>query len=123
MYINTNKVTNGVFAIQTILMTHQNDTPVSLQNITLNDLNITPGVRYNLKISLQPNDKYLSYRGISGSTFKRMIWMRHNLEITDLIADPDVPTQQINGDYYQFGKKTAAAKCDNTCEFNFEMGY
>ena len=64
VYVNTNKVTNGVFAIQTILMTHQNDTPVSLQNITLSDLNITPGVRYNLKISLQPNDKYLSYRDI-----------------------------------------------------------
>ena len=37
-----------------------------------------------------------------------MIWMRHNLG-ANLIADPDVPTQQINGDYYQFGKKTAAA--------------
>ncbi|MCT4318471.1 FISUMP domain-containing protein [Elizabethkingia anophelis] len=108
VYVNTNKVTNGVFTIQTILMTHQNDTPVSLQNITLNDLNITPGVRYNLKISLQPNDKYLSYRGYQAVRLSGMIWMRHNLG-ANLIADPDVPTQQINGDYYQFGKKTAAA--------------
>ena len=37
-----------------------------------------------------------------------MIWMRHNLG-ADMMANPDVPTQQINGDYYQFGKKTPAA--------------
>jgi hypothetical protein len=86
------------------------------------DLNITPGVRYNLKISLQPNDKYLSYRGYQAVRLSGMIWMRHNLG-ANLIADPDVPAQQINGDYYQFGRRNCSSKCDNTCKFNFEMGY
>ncbi len=108
VYINTNKVTDGIFRIKTILMTHQNDAPVSLQNIALNDLKITPGVKYNLKITLQPNDKYLFYRGYQAVRLSGMIWMRHNLG-ADMIANPDVPAQQINGDYYQFGKKTPAA--------------
>jgi len=108
VYINTNKVTDGIFRIKTILMTHQNDAPVSLQNIALNDLKITPGVKYNLKITLQPNDKYLFYRGYQAVRLSGMIWMRHNLG-ADMMANPDVPAQQINGDYYQFGKKTPAA--------------
>ncbi|AQX07994.1 FISUMP domain-containing protein [Elizabethkingia ursingii] len=108
VYINTNKVTDGIFRIKTILMTHQNDAPVSLQNIALNDLKITPGVKYNLKITLQPNDKYLFYRGYQAVRLSGMIWMRHNLG-ADMMANPDVPAQQINGDYYQFGRKTPAA--------------
>ncbi|KUY30526.1 FISUMP domain-containing protein [Elizabethkingia ursingii] len=108
VYINTNKVTDGIFRIKTILMTHQNDAPVSLQNIALNDLKITPGVKYNLKITLQPNDRYLFYRGYQAVRLSGMIWMRHNLG-ADMMANPDVPAQQINGDYYQFGRKTPAA--------------
>ena len=104
-------------------MTHQNDTPVSLQNITLNDLNITPGVRYNLKISLQPNDKYLSYRGYRAVRLSGMIWMRHNLG-ADLIGRIRIyPCSTDKRGLLSVWQENCSSKCDNTREFNFEMGY
>ncbi|HAY3552181.1 hypothetical protein KRE47_09035 [Elizabethkingia meningoseptica] len=101
--INTAQVSDGIFTIKEIAMKHQNDSPVRHQNITLEGLSITPGYKYNLKITFQPTDKYLMYRGYQAVRLSGLIWMRHNLG-ANMSANPDIPSQEINGDYYQFGR-------------------
>ncbi|MCT3923209.1 hypothetical protein HZP94_08290 [Elizabethkingia anophelis] len=106
--INSLSSTNGIFKIQNITMTHQNDSPVSHKNIIFKELTILPGVKYNLRLSFKANDQYLNYRGYPAVRINGIIWMRHNLG-ADTSVNPDIPTQLTNGNYYQWGHKNAVA--------------
>ncbi|AJW65284.1 Fibrobacter succinogenes major domain (Fib_succ_major) [Elizabethkingia miricola] len=109
--INAADTTNGVFSIGSITMTTtvgNSGGQVTQQNISFNNLKITRGVKYNLNLTFTPNDRYMTFKGYSAARINGMIWMRHNLGAT-LSADPDIPSQFINGNYYQWGRNQIAA--------------
>ncbi|OPB88868.1 FISUMP domain-containing protein [Elizabethkingia ursingii] len=105
--INSSDVTNGVLNIKSITM-KADEAFITHENITFNNLKITRGVQYNLKLSFAPNDKYLIYRGYPAVRINGFIWMRHNLGV-DVSLDPDKPSQALFGNYYQFGRNTVVA--------------
>ncbi|OBS11109.1 hypothetical protein ATE49_16630 [Elizabethkingia miricola] len=81
---------------------------VTRTNLTLNNLTIKPGVKYNLNVAITPTDIYLTHQGQSAARINGKIWMRHTLGATTS-NDPDVPSQAIAGNYYQWGIITAVA--------------
>lgn len=107
IYVNNTAGTNtGIFTINSITMIGGGSYPgieVTHTNVTFNNLKITPGVLYNLKLSLVANDMYLTYRGYPAVRINGIIWMRHDLG-TDTTYNPDVPVQRIFGHYYQWGR-------------------
>ncbi|MDV3874518.1 hypothetical protein CMU01_00570 [Elizabethkingia anophelis] len=85
------------------------NTDVTHQNISFNNLTITPGVKYSLTLSFIPNDRDMGeYRGYPAVRMNGLIWMRHNLG-ANYALNPNVPQQSLFGNYYQFGKKAVAA--------------
>ncbi|MCT4329607.1 hypothetical protein HZP13_07765 [Elizabethkingia anophelis] len=107
VFINSGNISNGVLNIKSITM-KADEAPIVHENISFNNLKITRGVKYNLKLSFVPNDKYLTYRGYPAARINGFIWMRHNLGV-DTSLDPDQPSQAIFGNYYQFGRKAVVA--------------
>ncbi|MFZ4860830.1 FISUMP domain-containing protein [Sphingobacterium sp. Mn56C] len=87
-----------------------NITRISIGSITqtnivpFNTLTITPGVRYNLKLKINPSDILLYHKDYPAARIDGIIWMRHNLGV-DTSLDPD---NQMNadrhGNYYQWGR-------------------
>ncbi|MCT4142437.1 hypothetical protein HZP65_17025 [Elizabethkingia anophelis] len=109
--INTPAITNGVFTLGSVKLTSFGGTAavsVIHQNITLNSLKITPGVKYNLNLSFVPNDQYLTFRGYPAVKINGVIYMRHNLG-ANYASDPDVLSPNIVGNYYQWGRNTVVA--------------
>lgn len=103
--IATPTTTNGEFNIGTAVLQKSNGFQVTHQNIKMNSLKITPGVKYNLKLSFIPNDRYITnFRGYPAVSINGVIFMRHNLGATTS-ANPDIPSLAIAGNYYQWGKK------------------
>ncbi|AQX84145.1 hypothetical protein I6H88_14460 [Elizabethkingia bruuniana] len=100
--LNTDTTTGNLF-IYTITIGS-----VTRSNLTLNNLTIRPGVKYNLNVTINPTDIYLTYQGQSAARINGRIWMRHTLGATTS-NDPDVPSQAIAGNYYQWGIITAVA--------------
>ncbi|WP_407481755.1 FISUMP domain-containing protein [Elizabethkingia meningoseptica] len=101
MILNANTSTGRlIFRRITIGSVTQNDLTV------LNNLKITPGVKYNLNITINPTDTYLTHQGQLAARINGKIWMRYNLG--DSRANPDVaPFNQYN--YYQFGRSAVVA--------------
>ncbi|WP_407500529.1 FISUMP domain-containing protein [Elizabethkingia anophelis] len=111
VFINATATTTGTFTIGTITLKLDmppTATNIVHNNIVFNNLKIIPGVKYDLKLSFVPNDKYLIYNGIPAVRMNGIIWMRHNLGVNTTL-DPDTPGQNIMGNYYQFGKSTIVA--------------
>ncbi|HFK5527943.1 TPA: FISUMP domain-containing protein [Elizabethkingia anophelis] len=116
--VNANNTTNGTFSIGSITMTTtvgNSGAQMSQQNLSFNNLKIARGVKYNLKLTFEPNDGYLTHQGYSAAKINGMIWMRHNLGAT-LSADPDIPSQDINGNYYQWGRSRVVATATTSAD-------
>lgn len=109
--INANNTNTGVLNIGSITMRStigNSGAQMTQKNISFNNLKISRGVKYTLKLTFAPNDRLMTYKGYSAAKINGMIWMRHNLGAT-LSADPDVPSQNINGNYYQWGRSAIVA--------------
>ncbi|MDV3926593.1 hypothetical protein CMT52_16025 [Elizabethkingia anophelis] len=99
--INSN-TTTGKYTISSITI----GPLVQTLNSGLTGLIITPGVKYNLKLRLNPTDIYLDHNGQKAIRINGKIWMRYNLG--DSRSNPDAgPFDQFN--YYQFGRSTIVA--------------
>lgn len=98
--------TNASFKISSIQI--GSVTKTNLSGIT--GLAISPGIKYNLKITVTPNDIYLTQQGQSAARIGGLVWMRHNLG-ANTATDPDKSpsTTDLNGNYYQFGRKAVVA--------------
>lgn len=59
------------------------------KNIKIENLKVTPGVKYNLNINIVPVDTYLTYMGVPAARINGQIWMRYNMGVTnmDLVAN------------------------------------
>ena len=116
--VNANDTTNGTFRIGSITMTTtigNSGAQMRQQNLNFNNLKIARGVKYNLKLTFEPKDRYLTHQGYSAAKINGMIWMRHNLGAV-LSADPDKPDQNINGNYYQWGRSRVVATATTSAD-------
>ncbi|MDX8572094.1 hypothetical protein OZ666_10415 [Elizabethkingia sp. HX QKY] len=107
MFFNTDATSSGVLSINSITL-EAYLVQVTHQNIKFNNLKITPGVKYNLKLSFIPNDQYLTYKGYPAAKINGVIFMRHNLG-ANTSSNADIPSQNIVGNYYQWGIKNPVA--------------
>lgn len=102
---------------------NQNETTLTINNLELQSLGVAArvshqfvisrfrvgrGIKYNLNLAIVPNDQYLTFRGYPAVKINGMIFMRHNLG-SNYLADPDVPSPDIVGNYYQWGRKAVVA--------------
>ncbi|MCT3950236.1 hypothetical protein HZQ32_17055 [Elizabethkingia anophelis] len=110
VFINSEDVTNGVFAIKSVTMDTGGalNATVTHENVTFNKLKITRGFKYELKLSFTPNDRYMTYKGYPAVRLNGFIWMRHNLGANTSL-DPDDPKQSLIGNYYQWGTNNSIA--------------
>ena len=109
IFFNTEATSNGIFKIETVVLQKNNGFQVTHQNVSFNNLKITPGVKYNLKLSFVPNDRYITnFRGYPAVSINGVIFMRHNLG-ANTSSNPDIPSVNIAGNYYQWGRKAPVA--------------
>ena len=54
------------------------------KNIKIENLKVTPGVKYNLNINIVPVDTYLTYMGVPAARINGQIWMRYNMGVTNM---------------------------------------
>lgn len=82
-----------------------------------------PGHKYTLTVEIAPNDRTLTHHDQDAVQINGKIWMRYNLGapgITNNNSNPDVPGLDIQGNYYQWGKKDAMATgIENTANGNY----
>ena len=91
---------------------------ITQTNLTvLNDLKITPGVKYNLNITVNPTDEYLTHQEQSAARINGKIWMRNNLGATS--DTPDVLSAATAGNYYQWGRIPSIASGTATTSSNY----
>ncbi len=118
--LNTNAITNGRIIFSKLTMTSAQGATITQNNFSVNNLTIVPGVKYNLNLTVTPNDTYLVYAGIPAARINGQIWMRHNLgtnynlqgdRITPVV-NPDVPGKALYGNIYQWGRSTVVANAD-----------
>ncbi|PUB32706.1 uncharacterized protein (TIGR02145 family) [Elizabethkingia sp. YR214] len=115
MTMNANTTTGTlVFKSITIGAVTQTDLTV------LNNLKITPGVKYNLNITINPTDAFLTHQGQLAARINGKIWMRNNLGATS--TTPDNLSATTMGNYYQFGRSTSIASGTATTSTNY-YGY
>ncbi|MDV3776945.1 hypothetical protein CMU25_09380 [Elizabethkingia anophelis] len=102
---NATGTTTGNFTISSVTLM-ASGTSITHQNVVFSGLKITPGVKYNLKLSFTPNDKYLTYRGYPAVRINGFVWMQQNLGAT---GSPGAVNSANIGNYYQWGRKTPVA--------------
>ncbi|NAW50285.1 hypothetical protein GNY06_02410 [Elizabethkingia argentiflava] len=103
----------GTFTIKKLVIGENNTKPLTMENVVaLKDLKINPGVRYDLNLTIHPKDRYLTHKGIPAALIGGQIWMRHNVG-ADFTTDPDKPTKETSGKYYQWGRKESIAGPDS----------
>ncbi|MCS3556140.1 MULTISPECIES: FISUMP domain-containing protein [unclassified Sphingobacterium] len=110
--LNT-ETTTGSFVISNLTIGPLNQ---SIPADAISDLEIMPGVKYNLSLTINPKDIYLTHNGQLAARINGDIWMRSNLG-AGTTRDPDVTPyiSDQHGYYYQWGKKPAvAARAANT---------
>ncbi len=101
---DVNSLTNYVIASLRIgSLTLTNMTPFT-------NLTITPGVKYNLLLTITPTDSLLTYAGQPAVRMNGQIWMRHNLGVLTA-QDPDLnpPNNTLIGNFYQWGRAAIVA--------------
>jgi len=69
-----------------------------------NGVPLTPGYRYNLSVKIIPKDSIYKVGEYEVARINGLVWMRHNLG-ADYNANPDLPGEEIQGSYYQWGKR------------------
>ncbi|PVH26964.1 fibrobacter succinogenes major paralogous domain-containing protein [Sphingobacterium corticibacter] len=104
--INGSAAGTGIFTIPNITING-----IELTNLTpFQNLNITPGVRYNLTLRITPTDENIEYLGRPAVRINGRIWAQHNVGVaTTLPVNPATITQAYHGNYYQFGRNTIVA--------------
>ncbi|MCT3719395.1 hypothetical protein HZQ64_04930 [Elizabethkingia anophelis] len=117
--LNTNAIANGIVIFSKLTMTSSQGATITQNNLSVNNLTIVPGVKYNLNLTVVPNDTYLVYQGIPAARINGQIWMRHNLGtnyslqgdgITPVLnPDQNPSVQALHGNYYQWGRNIIAA--------------
>lgn len=76
----------------------------------IGELSITPGIKYNLNLSITPNDVNTEHMGVPVAKVAGMLWMRHNLGAnTSLDPDQNPTTANHMGNYYQYGRRAVVA--------------
>ena len=109
IFINTATTATGILSIGSAVLRKASGFLVTHENIEFKSLKINPGVKYNLKLSFVPNDRYItSFKGYPAVRINGVIFMRHNLG-ANISLNPDAPSVNIAGNYYQRGKKNPVA--------------
>ncbi|MDV3953371.1 hypothetical protein CMT77_14240 [Elizabethkingia anophelis] len=109
VFINTAATTNGILSIGSAVLQKASGFLVTHENIEFRNLKIAPGTRYYLELSFVPNDQYITnFRGYPAVRINGVIFMRHNLG-ANISLNPDAPSVNIAGNYYQWGRKTPVA--------------
>ncbi|WP_343559233.1 FISUMP domain-containing protein [Sphingobacterium sp.] len=83
--------------------------PLTPQNIiSLNNLVISPGVKYDLRIRINPKDVFLDHQGQKAARINGVIWMRYDLGAPgasiNIDPDQDPSTMDLYGNFYQWGR-------------------
>lgn len=93
-----------VFSIANLTLQANGANPIQISHqFAFSRFRIGRGIKYNLNLAIVPNDQYLTFRGYPAVKINGMIFMRHNLG-SNYLADPDVPSPDIVGNYYQWGR-------------------
>ncbi|HFK5580684.1 hypothetical protein [Elizabethkingia anophelis] len=109
VFINTATTAAGILSIGSAVLRKASGFLVTHENIEFKSLKINPGVKYNLKLSFVPNDRYITnFRGYPAVSINGVIFMRHNLG-ANTSSNPDIPSVNIAGNYYQWGRKAPVA--------------
>lgn len=109
VFINTATTATGILSIGSAVLRKASGFLVTHENIEFKSLKINPGVKYNLKLSFVPNDRYITnFRGYPAVSINGVIFMRHNLG-ANTSSNPDIPSVNIAGNYYQWGRKAPVA--------------
>ncbi|SEF73141.1 FISUMP domain-containing protein [Sphingobacterium lactis] len=80
-------------------------THIAMSNVkALSGMHVLPGFRYNLKLTIVPNDGYLSHADLPAVRIGGQIWMRHN--VGAIAENPEqIPiTSEQHGNYHQWGR-------------------
>jgi len=114
-------VNTGKVSATTILNGDATDGSLKISKLTIGgttrtdipaitNLTITPGVKYNLNLTVTRTDGNLLHAGLFSVRINGQIWMRHNLK-ADYNLDPDQnpSVRDLIGNYYQFGRSAVAA--------------
>ncbi|MCT3698765.1 hypothetical protein HZQ90_07790 [Elizabethkingia anophelis] len=120
LIFNTNAITNGRVTFSKLTMTSSQGATITQNNFSINNLTIAPGVKYNLNLTVTPNDTYLVYQGIPAARINGQIWMRHNLgtnyslqgDGVTTVLNPDTPQKALYGNIYQWGRSAVVANAD-----------
>ncbi|EQB92089.1 FISUMP domain-containing protein [Elizabethkingia anophelis] len=120
LIFNTNAITNGRVTFSKLTMTSSQGATITQNNFSINNLTIAPGVKYNLNLTVTPNDTYLVYQGIPAARINGQIWMRHNLgtnyslqgDGVTPVLNPDTPQKALYGNIYQWGRSAVVANAD-----------
>ncbi|GHE36681.1 hypothetical protein GCM10017764_19800 [Sphingobacterium griseoflavum] len=79
--------------------------------ITLNNINIVPGIAYTVRLRLNPTDQFVTINGQDAALIAGRYWLRRNLGST--VSNPDLPNATASigfrdhiGNYYQWGRIT-----------------
>lgn len=88
--------------------------------VAFNNLNITPGVKYNMKVNIVPDDIYLTKDGLQAARINGRIWMLHNVG-ANYTTDPNQTpiTSALHGNYYQWGRITSVGGPTSTTVSNW----
>lgn len=108
------KILNGDTSSASFLISNISIGSVTKTNLVpMNNLKITPGYKYDLNLSIVPNDLAMVHLDTFAIRISGKIWMRHNLG-ADTSLDPDQnPTVRgLIGNYYQYGRSTVVATSD-----------
>lgn len=113
-------ISNGSLSIRKLTLTSPQGATITQNNININNLTIAPGVKYNLNLTVTPNDTYLVYQGIPAVRINGQIWMRHNLgtnyslqgDGVTPVVNPDAPQKALYGNIYQWGRSAVVANAD-----------
>jgi hypothetical protein len=94
-------------------------TSIVNKNIKIENLKLTPGVKYKLNINLVPVDTYLTYMGVPAARINGQIWMRYNMGVTNMDPVANNPDQDpqiaaLYGSYYFWGLKDPYSATNNT---------
>lgn len=78
--------------------------------VPFTNLNITPGVKYNMKVNITPIDTAFTVNGQAAVRISGKVWMRYNLGAnTALDPDQDPQIVGLHGNYYQWGRSIVVA--------------
>ncbi len=108
------KTTAGKFTILSMKVGSINKVNLDI----LSNMEIIPGVKYNLSLKLNPVDKYIDDYNGSGhdvAVINGKAWMRYNLgAYTSLDPDINPSIKELHGNYYQWGWKEVVANANST---------